>query len=124
MAVQIKNVWVRVVEPGLVEVESFTRKGVFYMVDRVEKTCTCPDFRFRGRKCKHLRFVEEHETDIRWEERVLEANQKFEEWRRNLILEKIKRFKPVDEETKKVFKALGFEYDDSLSATLSILFME
>jgi len=124
MATKIKGLWVKVLEPGLIQVQSFTNPEKWYVVDRRENTCTCPDFRFRGRKCKHIQFVEEHETDIRWEEKIWKAMKEFEEWRRNLILEKIKRFKPVDEETKKVFKALGFEYDESLSATLSILFME
>jgi len=81
MVVKIKGIWVKVLEPGLVQIESFTRKGVFYTVDRVEKTCTCPDFRFRGRKCKHIQFVEENEALIRLEEGVWEANRKFEEWR-------------------------------------------
>jgi len=82
MVVQIKGVWVRVLEPGLIQVQSFSSPEKWYVVDRFAKTCACPDFRFRGRKCKHIQFVEENEALIRLEEGVWEANRKFEEWRK------------------------------------------
>jgi len=40
------------------EVESFTRPGQFYTVDLIGETCSCSYFRFRGQKCKHIRYVE------------------------------------------------------------------
>lgn len=43
----------------LFEVESFTKPGKFYVVDLREETCTCPHFRYRGAKCKHIKAAEE-----------------------------------------------------------------
>jgi len=40
------------------EVESFTRPGRYYTVDLIERSCTCPHFRFRGAICKHIKLVE------------------------------------------------------------------
>ncbi|MEM1784532.1 MAG: hypothetical protein QW800_08860 [Candidatus Bathyarchaeia archaeon] len=50
------------------------------------------------------------------ETKIQEANRKFEEWRRQLLLERLKSFKPLDEETRKRFAELGWEYDEDLSA--------
>jgi len=121
MVTKIKGVWVKVLEPGLIQVESFTRKGVFYVVDRLEKTCTCPDFRFRGRKCKHIQLVEEYGWKIELEEKIWKANMESREWQRRLLIEKLKDFKPLDKETKKRFAELGWEYDEELSKIAYIL---
>ncbi|MEM2341994.1 MAG: hypothetical protein QXX94_05630 [Candidatus Bathyarchaeia archaeon] len=104
-AIQIKNVWVMVLEPGLIQIESFSQKGKFYVVDRLEKTCTCECFRLRG-WCKHIQFVEEHEGLIHLEEGVWRAN-KFEEWKRKMLLEGLKSFKPLDEKTRRAFRGAG-----------------
>ena len=32
--------------------------GVQYTVDTRDQTCTCPDFKFRGRPCKHIIFAD------------------------------------------------------------------
>ncbi|MEM2170013.1 MAG: SWIM zinc finger family protein [Candidatus Bathyarchaeia archaeon] len=116
MVTKIKGVWVRVLEPGLLEVESCSQKGKFYVVDRFAKTCTCPDFKFRGRKCKHLAFVEENEWKVELEEKIWKANKEFMEEKRREILEKLKDFKPLDEKTRKEFRLVGWEYDEDLSA--------
>ena len=36
------------------EVPSATDPDVFYSVDMAQGTCTCPDNRYRGRRCKHI----------------------------------------------------------------------
>ena len=36
------------------EVPSATDPAVFYSVDMAQGTCTCPDNRYRGRRCKHI----------------------------------------------------------------------
>jgi hypothetical protein len=38
----------------LFEVRSSKYKGKFYRVDTDIKMCTCPDFKFRFLKCKHI----------------------------------------------------------------------
>lgn len=35
-----------------------SESGATYVVDLGEGTCTCPDYRYRGGRCKHLRRVE------------------------------------------------------------------
>ena len=80
MATKIKGVWVRVIEPGLIQVQSFSSPEKWYVVDRFERSCTCECFRQRG-WCKHLNFVLEHEDLVRLEEGVWKANKEFEEWR-------------------------------------------
>ena len=55
----------------LFEVESFTTSGQKYVVDLKEKTCTCPDFRYRGRKCKHIKAVEEKLEEERGEMEIV-----------------------------------------------------
>ncbi len=35
-------------------IPSQSKDGTFYMVDRQEKTCTCPDHQYRKVICKHL----------------------------------------------------------------------
>ncbi|MEM2302837.1 MAG: SWIM zinc finger family protein [Candidatus Bathyarchaeia archaeon] len=45
-------------ESRILMVESSSKPGVYYTVDLISKTCTCPGFKFRG-WCKHLRAVEE-----------------------------------------------------------------
>ena len=51
---------IRFLDEGLYEVPSFTNPKKKYVVDLREKSCTCPDFTHRGRKCKHLKVVEEN----------------------------------------------------------------
>jgi len=81
MAVKIKGVWVRVLEPGLLQVQSFSNPEKWYVVDRFAKTCSCPDHKYRGRVCKHLRLIEEFEWKVELEEKIWKANREFEEWR-------------------------------------------
>jgi len=113
MAVKIKGVWVRVLEPGLLQVQSFSNPEKWYVVDRKERTCTCPDFKNRGRKCKHLQFVEEHEWKIELEEKIWKANKEFEEWRKKqLTLPQFfsqgrRRGKMTEEELLKLQEKLG-----------------
>lgn len=40
-------------EPGTWRVRSFTGDGE-YVVDLERQTCTCPDARFHGTRCKHV----------------------------------------------------------------------
>ena len=122
MVVQIKGVWVRVLEPGLIQVQSFSNPEKWYVVDRFAKTCSCPDFRFRGRKCKHIQFVEENEWQVEIEEKIWKANREFGEWRRGLIAERLRGFKPLDAETRKRLQAAGWEYDEELSKIIYILY--
>jgi len=56
------------------------------------------------------------------EAKIQEANKKFEEWRQNLIKEKLKSWRPLDEEAKKRFAELGWEYDEELSKIMYILY--
>ena len=81
MATKIKGVLVRIVKPGLIEIQSFSNPEKFYVVDRLERSCTCECFKLRG-WCKHLNFVLEHEGLICLEEGVWRANKEFEEWRK------------------------------------------
>jgi len=46
------------ISDGLYSVPSGSRAGVAYTVDPVEMTCSCPDFQYRGNRCKHLLAVE------------------------------------------------------------------
>jgi len=56
-----------------------------------------------------------------FEEQIKKANEEFEKWRRNLILREMKRFKPLDPETRQKMEKAGLEYDEDLSALLTIL---
>lgn len=40
-------------EDGLFAISSFTRDGVYYILDVKDSTCTCPAFKYNGH-CKHL----------------------------------------------------------------------
>jgi len=46
-------------ELGLFEVESENHTGKYYVVDLMQRSCTCPHHRFRGAFCKHLHAVKE-----------------------------------------------------------------
>jgi predicted nucleic acid-binding Zn finger protein len=48
---------------GLYEVQSFRNPSVFYVVDLIAQTCTCPQFKFRGVRCKHIKAVEAIEAE-------------------------------------------------------------
>ena len=43
---------------NIVKIKSFTKKGIYYEVDKKKKTCSCPAFQYRlqnqGFLCKHL----------------------------------------------------------------------
>ncbi|MEM2111701.1 MAG: SWIM zinc finger family protein [Candidatus Bathyarchaeia archaeon] len=80
MATKINGVVIQILKPGLIQIESFNKKRKFYTVDLREKICSCPDFTYRGRKCKHLKFAEEHENTICLETEIWKSNRKFEEW--------------------------------------------
>lgn len=36
-------------------------EGCAYLVDLVSEECSCDDFHFRKKPCKHIRLVREHE---------------------------------------------------------------
>ena len=55
---------IRRLRNGLFRVQSFSNPQIFYVVDLLEKTCTCPHFTYRGIICKHLRAVEEIAQDM------------------------------------------------------------
>jgi len=38
----------------LFQVRSSKERDRFYQVDTEMKTCTCPDFTFKGSRCKHI----------------------------------------------------------------------
>ena len=44
------------IDSELFEVESQSGHGT-YVVDLLEKSCTCPHFRYRGVQCKHIKAV-------------------------------------------------------------------
>jgi len=106
---------IKVLEPGLLQVQNFTNPEKWYVVDRLERSCTCECFKLRG-WCKHLNFVLEHEADIIWEEKIWKAMKEFEEWRHNLIAERLKSFRPIDGKVRKALESAGWEYDEDLSA--------
>lgn len=81
MATKINGVRVEVLKPGLIQVQSFTNPGKWYVVDRFERSCTCECFRLKG-WCKHLRFILENEALVRMKESMWKADREFEEWRR------------------------------------------
>ena len=72
---------IEILAVGLYKVQSFTNPNWSYVVDRIERSCTCESFKIRG-WCKHLAYVSEHELDLKWEEAVWKANREFEQWRR------------------------------------------
>ena len=39
-------------------IRSSTTEDTFYYIDTKNRTCTCPDFRFRSTKCKHILAIE------------------------------------------------------------------
>jgi len=59
-------------EKGVIMVESSSRRGIYYTVDLISKTCTCPGFKYRG-CCKHLKSIEE--------KRMIKDLLCVEEWR-------------------------------------------
>lgn len=75
----LKNI--QVLEPGLVQIQSFSNPNRSYVVDRWEKSCTCECFRLKG-WCKHLRFILENEALVRLKESMWSSDREFEEWRR------------------------------------------
>lgn len=60
-------------ESGILMVESFSKPNIYYYVDLKAKTCTCPSFRFKGGKCKHIRKAEELEEMRRMIKDMVEA---------------------------------------------------
>jgi len=50
-------------EPGLYLVAN--GRGENYVVDLVEHSCTCPDFTYRGVRCKHLIAAEMKDQEIK-----------------------------------------------------------
>jgi hypothetical protein len=72
---------VKILGVGLYEVQSFTNPNKSYVVDRLERSCTCECFRRAG-WCKHLKYVMDHELDLIWEEKIWKADQEFKQWRR------------------------------------------
>ena len=55
------------------------------------------------------------------ERRIQEANRKFKEEQRRKMLERLKEFRPLDEQSKRFFRAFGFEYCEDLSALIQAL---
>jgi hypothetical protein len=45
-------------ETNLFEVQSQRRPDQYYTVDTLERTCSCPHYRYTGTFCKHLRAAE------------------------------------------------------------------
>jgi hypothetical protein len=76
---QVKGV--KILAVGLYQVESFSTPGKWYIVDRLERSCTCECFRRAG-WCKHLKYVFEHELDLEWEEAIWKADREFKQWQR------------------------------------------
>jgi len=55
------------------------------------------------------------------ERRIREANRKFQEEQRRKMLERLKQFRPLDEQSKRFFRLAGWDYCEDLSALVQAL---
>lgn len=53
-----QQVWVRRIRPDIFAVLSQSNPGKEYMVGLAGPTCTCPDYKYRRHRCKHILAVE------------------------------------------------------------------
>jgi hypothetical protein len=111
---------VKILGIGLYEIQSFSNPNRSYVVDRVERSCTCECFKARG-WCKHLAYVFENEVDLRRWEAIWKADKEFKEQQQRKLLERLRGFKPLDEQSRRFFRLAGWDYCEDLSALVQAL---
>lgn len=89
---------------GTYQVESESRKGVFYTVDANKKTCSCPGFLFYARRkgdvCKHVKAVLEYIKTIENIDKCESAKESVKKNKRNNHEQNSKKGKEINNQKK------------------------